>query len=174
MKIERTHNQRMLLGNCLRRISKIQYTKCFTNSTATTKRFHVIVSQSLPTSSLTANATVFTNHIQNCGDHHPHFVRRHGHRHYSSRKNNANAQNDYSDNEDDDNIANWSRKLPKFDGFYRRTPSIYLMVKNTLSALLIRSYFDQQFNRQEFLDGAKQAVQVHARIYTYISKRSTN
>lgn len=159
----------MLLGNCVRRINKIQITKCLRNSTATTKRLHVTVagqsmhsmqldSSSMPhLTSLTAKATVFTNRLQNNGNH---FILC-THRHYSSNKNNANTRkDDDSDSDDDDDMENWNRKLPKFDRHHHATPSIYFMVKNTLSALLIRSYFDQQFDRQEFLNGAKKAVQV--------------
>lgn len=159
----------MLFGNCVRRINKIQITKCFQNSVVTTKHLHVTMASRLQhsmhpdrcshtTASLTDKVSVFTNCPQNNRDRHQHIdLCGRGHRFYSSQKHNANA-----DHEDDDDMVNWSRKLPKFDTKcdHHTTPSIYLMVKNTLSGLLIRSYFDQQFNKQEFLDGAKQAVQV--------------
>lgn len=163
----------MLLGNCVRRINKIQIVKCLTNSMATTKRLYVTVAgqtmhsmhldnSTMPhLTSLTAKTTVFTNRLRNHGR--PELVPSTSppQRHYSSNKNNAKAQKDDSDDsDDDDDMENWHRQLPKFDDSHHSTPSIYLVVKNALSTLLIRSYFDQQFNRQEFLDGAKQAVQV--------------
>lgn len=167
----------------MRRINKIQFTKCLRNSqAATAQHLHVDVAgrcqamQSMhldsPTiphlTSLTAQSTVFTNHrLQNSSGQKP-FIAICAHRQYSTNSNNknknANARKDDedSDSDDDDGSLNdWDRQLPKFDSSHYTTPSIYFVVKNALSTLLIRSYFDQQFNRQEFLNGAKKAVQVH-------------
>lgn len=159
----------MLLANCVRRINQIQFTKCLLNSAATPKHLHsTVAGQSMHSmhidstsmshlTLLTAKATnVFTNRsIQNNVGH---FLCTH--RCFSNHKRDANTHKHDSDDDDDDDMDNWHRKLPRFDGYHHSTPSIYLVVKNTLSTLLIRSYFDQQFNRKEFLDGAKQAVQV--------------
>lgn len=186
--------ERMLFGNCVRRINKIQFTKCLRKSPAATMALlHVGVagrcqsmqsmhldSSAMPhLTSLTAKSAVFTNHRllqKNSGQ--P-FVAICSHRRYSSgsdnnKHKNANArkQNNDDDNDsesdDDDNMNDWDRQLPKFDSSHYSTPSIYFVVKNALSTLLIRSYFDQQFNRQEFLNGAKKAVQVQ---HTFKTKK---
>lgn len=52
------------------------------------------------------------------------------------------------------------QKLPRFDDNYKFAPSFQLMIKNYLSIFLIRSFFDQSFNKQEFLDGASHAIEV--------------
>lgn len=115
---------------------------------------------------MTAESTVFTNHRLQSISGQPCIALCASQRHYSTRNNrnnNANARkdDDDSDDDDDDDEDDSERKLPRFDSSHLSTPSLYFMVKNTLSTLLIRSYFDQQFNRQEFLNGAKKAVQVH-------------
>lgn len=177
-----------MFGNCVRRINQIQFTKCLRNSpAATAKRLHASVAgggcqsmQPMHTysspiqphlTSLTAKTTVFTIlRLQNNGGGQSVCPQRHFSSNSSNKNRNANARkdDDESDSDDDDDVEDWERKLPKFDNSHYSTPSIYFMVKNTLSTLLIRSYFDQQFSRQEFLTGAKKAVQVHS------STHSTN
>lgn len=77
-------------------------------------------------------------------------------RYYSSNGSDKKATNDT----DDDDLTNWNRRLPRFGDHFEITPSLYLMLKNALSILLIRSYFDQNFNKNEFLAGARKAVEV--------------
>lgn len=150
----------MLLANCVRRINKIDIAKCVHKSISSyTRRPNAVAStnparpvhfdgRSLP--HLTSTTTLFTNHYQNNG----HLWCKH--RYYTNNR----SGKERKDDSDDEDLEHWQRKLPRFDSFYHTTPSIYLMLKNALSTLLIRSYFDQQFNRDEFLSGAKQAVQV--------------
>lgn len=153
----------MLLANCVRRINKLNITKCLDKSISTWNGRCVAVA-SITTKSkpvhfrngllpnLTSTA-VFTS------AHHRHkeylwF----SHRSYS----NGRHDKDAKDDTDDDDLETWNRKLPRFGDMYVSTPSVYLMLKNALSTLLIRSYFDQTFNRDEFLSGARQAVEVSA------------
>lgn len=150
----------MLLANVVRRINKTEITKCFNKSiNLTTRRGKTVVSNvsksiKLANGSL-ANVTstaVFTNAHQDKG------YLRESRRYYSSERHTKERKNDADEDED---LENWNRKLPRFDDTYVSTPSVYLMLKNALSTLLIRSYFDQQFNREEFLSGARQAVEVN-------------
>lgn len=148
----------MLLANCVRRINKIDISKCVNKSISSFTRqpnavashsantVRLVVNRSLP--NVTSMTTLFTNHYQNNG----HLYGTH--RYYSS-----NSRRDDSD--DEDHLIHHQRQLPRFERYYKTTPSVYLMLKNALSTLLIRSYFDQQFNRDEFLSGAKQAVEVN-------------
>lgn len=151
----------MLLANCVRRINKIEIATCVNKSLNSFSCRHGGVashsvhslhreSGTLPNVTSTKQ-TVFTkSHYQNNGQL---CIQ---HRYYSSSHNDKDRKYD----SDDEDLENWQRKLPRFDNFYHTTPSVYLMLKNALSTLLIRSYFDQQFNRDEFLSGAKQAVEV--------------
>lgn len=66
----------------------------------------------------------------------------------------------YSTDRNDD-LENWSRKLPSFGDVFVTTPTFYLMLKNALSAIFIRAMFDETFDRKEFLSGTKHAIQVY-------------
>lgn len=151
----------MLLANIVRRINKTEIQKCANKLIgSSTRRSKSVASNasnslnlaycSLPNVTSTA---VFTNVHNGKGAYL--WANR---RYYSSQRN---AKERKDDADDDDDLEHWNRKLPRFDGNYVGTPSIYLMLKNALSTLLIRSYFDQQFNREEFLSGARQAIEVN-------------
>lgn len=174
----------MLLANCVRRINKINFTKCLNKSLNTSnRRCFAVASSSVksPLNSancslphLTSTATVFTSSHQHndqllwCCQ-----------RYYSNDRRN---DKDTKDDTEDDDLESWNRKLPRFGDMYVSTPSVYLMLKNALSTLLIRSYFDQTFNKDEFLSGARQAVEVilsfffsltHNLTYSHFHFRST-
>ncbi|XP_055319516.1 uncharacterized protein LOC129577078 [Sitodiplosis mosellana] len=156
--------ERMLLANCVRRINKINITKCLNKSLGTSNRRCVAVASSSSSTenplnfgngslpNLTSTRTVFTSSHRH---HNNHLWC--SHRYYS---NDTQHGKDRKEDTDDDDLEGWSRKLPRFGDMYVSTPSVYLMLKNALSTLLIRSYFDQTFNRDEFLSGARQAVEV--------------
>lgn len=152
----------MLLANCVRRIKNPEISKYLKKSISSSVCRHVAVaSHSINSSSLNSHllpnltsTTLFTNaHHQSNGNQWC------SSRFYSndsnekSKKQNANV-------DDDDDLENWTRKLPPFGDDYIVKPTVYLWLKNALSTLLIRSYFDPNFNRDEFLSGAKQAVLV--------------
>lgn len=143
----------MLLTNCLRRINKINITKCLNKPLSTkccvagvsnTTYPVKLVNSSVSNVSSTALFTRYNEHLS------------HSHRYYSSNGGDKKATNDT----DDDDLTNWHRQLPRFGDYFEVTPSLYLMLKNALSTLLIRSYFDQNFNKNEFLAGARRAVEV--------------
>lgn len=155
----------MLLANCVRRINKINITKCLNSSISRLDHRCVTVASSTKNPANLANnslpnltsTSLFTTASNQCID------QRWGSlRFYSNDAKDKDKKNDT----DDDDLENWSRKLPKFDVNYVSTPTIYFMLKNVLSTLLIRSYFDQQFNKSEFIAGARQAVQVNKQILT--------
>lgn len=151
----------MLLANCVRRIKNPEIPKYLKKSISSSVRRHAAIARhSINSSSLGSqllpnltSTTLFTNTHQSTGNHWC------SSRFYSndsnekSKKGNANV-------DDDDDLENWTRKLPPFGDDYINKPTIYLWLKNTLSTLLIRSYFDPHFSREEFLSGAKQAVLV--------------
>lgn len=143
----------MLLSNCLRRINKIDIIKCLNKSSSSRRWVAVARGTNSPVNLANGSVpnvtsmTVFTRHNGNLSN---------GYRYYSSSGGDKNTKNDT----DDDNLENWNRQLPSFGGLYVFTPSPYLMLKNALSTLLIQSFFDQHFNKSEFLAGARQAVVV--------------
>lgn len=147
----------MLLANCLRRINKINITKCLNNSLGTTTKRCVAAGASNMTNpvklvnssvSNVSSTALFTRCNENLS---------YSQRYYSSNGGDRKATND---TDDDDDLTHWNRQLPRFGDYFESTPTLYLMLKNALSTLLIRLYFDQNFNKSEFLSGARQAVEV--------------
>lgn len=152
----------MLLAKVVRRINKTNIPKCVNKSIKVSDRGHQSLASNTLNSLHLANSpmqnvtstVVFTNgHRDNCYL----WANR---RYYSSQRNTKENKNEAEDEEDED-LTNWNRKLPRFDDSYVGRPSIYLMLKNALSSLLIRSYFDQNFNREEFLSGSRHAIEVN-------------
>lgn len=150
----------MLLANCVRRINKINITKCLNKSISTSDPRYLTVASNSTKNPLNftngslpnlTSTSVFTSSNQH-NDHHWY-----SHRFYSTDKHDKDRKDETDEDED---LENWNRKLPRFGDMYVSVPSIYLILKNALSTLLIRSYFDQTFNRDEFLSGARQAVEV--------------
>lgn len=139
----------MLLANCVRRISHSNIAKCLIQSNCTVSKRCIAIAGRSPAKLVElpnlTSTTVFTSFQQRGNGH--------DRRYYSSHRNDK-------DDDADDDLDNWHRQLPPFDDGYLSKPSVYLMLKNALSALLIRSYFDENFNRKEFLDGARQAMEV--------------
>lgn len=70
----------------------------------------------------------------------------------------SNESNDQTKKDDPINCSN--PKISPFGDSFLVAPSIYLKLKNALSTLFIRSYFDETFNKNEFLAGAQHAVEV--------------
>lgn len=154
----------MLLANCVRRINKINFTKCINKFISTSNgRCVAVASSSNSTenpinycngslSNLTSTRRVFTSSYRH---HNNHLWC--SYRYYS---NDTHHDKERKEDTDDDDLEGWNRKLPRFGDMYVSTPSVYLALKNALSILLIRSYFDHTFSRSEFLSGARQAVEV--------------
>lgn len=150
----------MLLANCVRRINKINITKCLNKSISTSGHHYLALASnstknplnlangSLPNLTSTSVFTISQQHNDHlwCS-----------HRFYSNDRHDKDRKDETDEEED---LENWNRKLPRFGDMYVSVPSVYLMLKNALSTLLIRSYFDQTFNRDEFLSGCRQAVEV--------------
>lgn len=143
----------MFLANSVRRINKISIEKCLSNCLITPKCSYMGLahnSRELPGHSQQIYLNRITSTIL--------FTKSNKQQRNQTRYYTTDRNDKYDD--DDDDLDSWHRKLPSFGECYISTPSTYLMLKNKLSTLLIRSYFDSQFNKDEFLNGAKRAIEV--------------
>lgn len=155
----------MLLANCVRRIYKINIAKCVNRTITTSEQRCVAVASSTKNPVIFANTSLpnltstslFTTASKRCITDRSWCSQRF----YSNKTQDKNKKNDdKKDDTDDLDLDNWNRKLPRFEGDYFTSSSIYLWLKNAFSIFFIRSYFDNQFNKPEFLNGASQAVVV--------------
>lgn len=140
----------MFLAKSVRRINKISIEKCLSNYLITPKCSYMGLacnSSDLSSHQISLNHITSTILFTKSNK-----QQRNQTRYYTTDRNDR--------DDDDDDLDSWNRKLPSFGESFISTPSTYLMLKNSLSTLLIRSYFDNQFNKDEFLNGTKRAIEV--------------
>lgn len=152
----------MFLNNCVRQINKIYLNRCLNKTIQiSTSQYGTFLNQlqnnEIDKTNTKSNSKITIFRLNPLQNH-----RSNGQRQFSTTNRSLNRKARDDDEDDDDE---------KDDKPVHTHPSLYNLTKNALTSFYIRRFIDRDFNRNEFINGTKYAIEVIS-IYTHHSKNA--